>query len=160
MRNKALIVLILSLGMSSKAYSWDVFCGFSDWPPQFPNATQVHVTDWTSSDEFLYNFIDHFTSMVPPMGVTLTNNPRTTTFVPSSEPVDSYAHGVAPTPIPPGVYIIVGSTKLESRRTFMGFPITFPHPDSPMSCNSSDSTIQNQIRRKKARCIRALFSNL
>ena len=50
---KTTLILLLTFIICSKASDFDAVCGYLAWPPQFPNATQVHAMDWTYGDEFL-----------------------------------------------------------------------------------------------------------
>ena len=62
---KTTLILLLTFIICSKASAFDAVCGYLAWPPQFPNATQVHAMDWTYANELLYDWGSHTTLISP-----------------------------------------------------------------------------------------------
>lgn len=133
-----LILLSMTVNGPSRAAP-DALCGFLANPPDFPESTMLHVFFWDGIDQALYPLATTETVVVPPFGVTVTPNPRSDSYRADKQPNMQFDHGVVPTPLPSGIWIIEGNNSMRNILCFFGScgePIE--HPDNNFKCISSD----------------------
>jgi hypothetical protein len=127
-----LALIILSVGNYANA-AFDTLCGYLTVDGIGP--TMVNYIDWSYLDAVIYSHGATTTSVVPPLGVTVSNNPQFFGYLITTADLD-FMHYLGPYPLPSGVWSISGSTVVTIVNFFP--PSIVAHPDSPFTCISTD----------------------